>query len=128
MHKNQFALAFPRLPILAGGEGQWCIAKNRGGYTQNDSISFGGEGNGEGVPSPADYAVWGKLRKLPSGVRGEVLAENGFQCILSLKNITCIVIVFILVLYDTYFAFLDGLSAQAPLLSPLVFAVTLHSG
>jgi len=36
--------------------------------------------------------------------------------------------VYILVLYDTYFALFDGLSAHAPLLSPLVVAVTVHCG
>ena len=35
-------------------------------------------GYGEGVPSPADYGVWGSVVSSSSGVRGRAPAENGF--------------------------------------------------
>ena len=44
-----------------------------------------GQGMGRGASSPADYGS-GKCRKLPSRVRGGAPAENGFWCILILKE------------------------------------------
>ena len=41
-----------------------------------------GVGYGRGVPSPADYGVWGSVVGSPSWVRGRDPAENGFWRIL----------------------------------------------
>jgi len=35
-------------------------------------------GYGRGVPSPADYGVWGNVVSSPSGILGKAPAENGF--------------------------------------------------
>ena len=37
---------------------------------------------GRGIPSAADYWVWGSVVSCPSGVRGVAPAENGFWRIL----------------------------------------------
>jgi len=88
----------------------------------------GKRGMGRGAPSPANYAVWGSVVSSPSGVWGNALPENSFQCILSLKKRHLLTsnCIYFGKLYDTYFAFFDGLSTHAPLISPLVFAVTLQ--
>ena len=44
------------------------------------------EGNGEGVPPLQPTRRVGERRKLPQWGPGEAPAENGFQCILSLRK------------------------------------------
>jgi len=41
-----------------------------------------GVGYKRGVPSPADYGIWGSVVSSPSGIRGRTPAENEFWHIL----------------------------------------------
>jgi len=43
-------------------------------------------GYGTGVPSPAEYGVWGSVVSSSSRVRGRAPAENGFWHILKAKE------------------------------------------
>jgi len=60
--------------VTIGAGRQWCIAKNRGGYTLNETPKASrieppkaarGEGNGKGVPPPQPTRGSGERRKLP---------------------------------------------------------------
>jgi len=70
-----------------------------------------GEGKGSGCPLPSRLGGLGSIVTSPVGSGAKPQPKTVFSAFRAWKNTICwLVIVFILVLYDTYFAFFDGLS------------------
>jgi len=53
-------------------------SEKRGGTEGEPSGMWGGVGSGRGVPSPADYGIWGSVMSSSSGVQGRAQAGNAF--------------------------------------------------